>query len=148
MLESRPPYELSDDPARLDVALIHRFLSEESYWAKGIPFDTVQRAIANSLCLGIHHASDGQCAFARVVTDRATFAYACDVFVLRKHRGVGLSKWMMAALLAHPHLQGLRRIALATRDAHGLYRSFGFTPLARPENWLNIHAPDVYAPKP
>lgn len=141
---ARPPYVLSDDPARLDVAAIHRFLSEESYWAKGIPEATVRRAVANSLGIGIYTEDGAQVAFARIVTDRATFAWVCDVFVLREHRGRGLSKWMMEAILAHPDLQGLRRITLATRDAHELYRQFGFVPLARPENWLNVHNPDVY----
>ncbi|MEQ1755659.1 MAG: GNAT family N-acetyltransferase [Micropepsaceae bacterium] len=119
-------YEISSDGARVDVAQVHRWLSEESYWAKGIPFAIVARAIENSVCFSIHHAPDGQVGFARVITDRATFAYLADVFVLEAHRGQGLSKRLMQKILVHPELQGLRRWLLATRDAHSLYAQFGF----------------------
>jgi len=129
-------YEISPDPARLDVVTIHRYLSEESYWAKNIPLSTVQRAIAHSLCFGAY-TPDGQLAgFCRVVTDRATFAWLCDVFVLPSHRGRGLSKRLMNTMLAHPDLQNLRRHLLATLDAHGLYQQQGYTPLRHPERWL------------
>ena len=119
--------EISDDKGRLDVPLIHRFLSEEAYWCLGIPLATLQRAINHSLCFGAY--LDGQqVAFARVITDKATFGYLADVFVLPEHRGRGHSKALVAAILAHPELQGLRRLSLATSDAHGLYAGFGFVP--------------------
>lgn len=120
-------YTISTDPTRLDRALVHRWLAEKSYWAEGIPRDVVEKAIAGSLNFGIYHEAEGQVGFARVITDRATFAYLADVFVLEAHRGQGLSKRLMATILAHPELQGLRRWLLATRDAQGLYEQFGFT---------------------
>lgn len=132
-------YTVSTDPALLDVPTIHSWLSEESYWAQHIPLTTVQRAIANSLNFGLY-ASDGrQAGFCRVVTDRATFALLCDVFVLPDHRGHGLSKWLVEQMLAHPDLQDLRRHLLATVDAHTLYQRFGYKPLGRPDYWLEIH---------
>jgi GNAT superfamily N-acetyltransferase len=140
----RDGYLLSDDPARLDLPAIHAFL-RETYWARGIPLETVRRSIAHSLCFGLYAEGSGaQAGFARVITDRATFAYLGDVFVLPEHRGRGLSKWLMACILAHPALQGLRHWALATADAHGLYAQYGFTPLAQPERWMRRHDPDVY----
>ncbi len=137
-------YEISSDPKRLDIALIHRWLSQSSYWAAGIPRAIVERAIANSLNFGVYHVEDGQIAFARVVSDRATFAYLADVFVLDAHRGKGLSKRLMAAILAHPELQGLRRWTLATRDAHGLYEQFGFTQPKVANRFMERVDPDVY----
>jgi GNAT superfamily N-acetyltransferase len=137
-------YTLSTDPARLDIDLIHRYLSEESYWARNIPRAVLEKAVANSLCFGIYHGT-GQVGFARMTTDRATFAYLADVFIVSAHRGKGLSKWMMECILAHPDLQGLRRMMLATRDAHGLYAAFGFKPLDKPEPFMQLHRPDVYA---
>jgi GNAT superfamily N-acetyltransferase len=132
-------YTISTDPALLDVPTIHRWLSEESYWAQNIPLATVERAIANSLNFGLY-APDGRLAgFCRVVTDRATFALLCDVFVLPEHRGHGLSKWLVQQMLAHPDLQNLRRHLLATVDAHTLYQRFGYQPLGRPDRWLEIH---------
>ena len=128
-------YEISSDPARRDLDVVHRYLSEESYWAGGIPRATVERAVAHSLCFGVY-APEGQVGFARVVSDRATVAYLADVFVLSAHRGRGLSKRLMAAVTAHPELQGLRRWMLATADAHGLYRQHGFAALARPERFM------------
>lgn len=119
-------YEFSSEHSRVDVGIVHRWLSEESYWAKGVPFKIVERALKNSLCFTIHHSSDGQVAFARVITDNATFAYLADVFVLPAHRGKGLSKHLMKKIMIHADLQGLRRWMLATRDAHGLYAQFGF----------------------
>ncbi len=135
-------YEISCDPARLDVGLIHGWLAQ-SYWSPGVPRAIVEKAIANSICFGIY-APGGQVGFGRVVTDRATFAYLADVFVLDAHRGVGLSKQLMAAVVAHPELQGLRRFMLATRDAHGLYAQFGFTPLANAATMMEVLRPDVY----
>jgi GNAT superfamily N-acetyltransferase len=135
-------YTISDDPARLDLDAIHAFLSR-SYWSPGIPRETVARAIANSLCFGVY-LGETQVGFARLVTDRATFAYLADVFVLEPHRGRGLSRVLMELVLAHPEVQGLRRWLLATRDAHGLYRKFGFVDLANPAVFLTRHDPDVY----
>jgi N-acetylglutamate synthase-like GNAT family acetyltransferase len=123
------PYEISTDPARLDVALIHRWLSEDSYWSKAIPREIVERAISNAMNFAIYHEREGQVGFARVITDKATFAYLADVFVLEAHRGKGLSKRLMQAVVDHPDLQGLRRWLLATRDAHSLYAQFGFKPV-------------------
>jgi GNAT superfamily N-acetyltransferase len=129
---------VSTDPERLDLDVIHGFLAG-SYWAAGIPRATVERALRHALCFG---AYDGprQVGFARVITDRATFAYVSDVFVLPSHRGRGVGKRLMAAIVAHPDLQGLRRWMLSTRDAHGLYRQFGFAPPRYPERLMEILA--------
>ncbi|MGY4827139.1 GNAT family N-acetyltransferase [Sphaerotilaceae bacterium SBD11-9] len=135
-------YVISTDKARLDIGVIHGFLSR-SYWSPGIPRSVVERAIANSLCLGLYFG-DEQVGFARVVTDRATFAYLADVFVLEAHRGKGLSKRLMQAVQSHEDLQGLRRFILGTSDAHGLYRQFGFGELAYPARMMEILQPDVY----
>jgi GNAT superfamily N-acetyltransferase len=140
--DSRGEFEISTDPSRIDLAVVHGYLSA-SYWAKGIPLETVSRSIQNSLCFGIYRGNE-QIGFARVITDRATFAYLADVFVLEAYRGRGLSKWLMECITAHPELQGLRRWSLATRDAHGLYRQFGFQDLKAPELWMEKHNPDVY----
>ncbi|MBL9096991.1 MAG: GNAT family N-acetyltransferase [Alphaproteobacteria bacterium] len=136
-------FEISTDRARLDVALIHRWLSEESYWAKGVPRDVVERSIANALCFGIYGTNNAQVGFARVITDKATFAYLGDVFVLEAHRGRGLSKRLMQTIIDHPDLQGLRRWMLATRDAHGLYAQFGFGPVVA-ERLMERVNPDIY----
>jgi GNAT superfamily N-acetyltransferase len=136
-------FEISTDPARVDVRTVHEFLTH-SYWARGIPLETVQRSIANSLCFGIYHAT-GQVGFARVISDRATFCYLADVFVVELYRGRGLSKWLMECIMGHPDLQGVRRWMLATQDAHGLYRQYGFTELKAPKRWMEIHRPDIYA---
>jgi GNAT superfamily N-acetyltransferase len=125
-------YRLSDDPARLQIDVIHRYLAEDSYWAGGVPRNVVEQAVQNSLCIGIYAASGDQVGLGRVVTDYATYAWLCDVFVLPAHRERGLGKALMRTILTHPRLQGLRRFALATQDAHGLYAQFGFTPLADP----------------
>ena len=138
----RPPYSISTDPARLDLDTIWGWL-RESYWSPGVPRDTVARGIRNSLPFGIFEAQR-QVGFARVVTDRATFAYLADVFIDPTARGRGLGVWLMEVISAHPDLQGLRRWMLATRDAHGLYAKLGFRPLARPEIFMEIHRPDVY----
>jgi len=139
----RDGYIISTDKSRLDVAAIHAYLTR-SYWSPGIPKEIVERAIAGSLCFGLFTERGEQVGFARMITDAATFAYLADVYVLEEHRGKGLAKWMMETILAHPSLQGLRRILLATRDAHGLYAPFGFKPLARPEGYMEIHKPSVY----
>jgi len=140
--DSRGAYTITSDRQRLDVDAIHAFLSQ-SYWSPGIPVAIVERAIANSICFGLFHGNQ-QVGFARVVTDRATFAYLADVYVLDAHRGQGLSKWLMEVIMRHEELQGLRRFMLATRDAHGLYRQFGFVPLANPAVMMEIVRPDVY----
>lgn len=136
-------YEISSDARRLNLDVIHTFLAEQSYWSKGIPRSTVQRAIENSICFGVYHGAE-QVGFARIVTDRSTFALLADVFILEAHRGKGLSKWLMGRVVAHDDLQGLRRFLLATSDAHGLYRQFGFEALGNPSRFMEILRPDVY----
>lgn len=138
-------YAISSDIHQLDITLIHGYLSNESYWAKGIPLDVVKKSIANSVCFGVY-CKQVQVGFARVITDKATFAYLADVFILPAHRGKGLSKWLMEYIQAYPELQGLRRWVLGTRDAHGLYEQFGwkaFTEEAS-KRFMQLHNPDVY----
>ena len=127
--------EITTDQARVDVDVVHRFLSESAYWALGRSRATVEQSIRNSLCFSVL-CEGGQVGFARVVSDRAVFAYLMDVFILPPWRGQGLSKQLMAAILAHPDLQGLRLFLLRTSDAHGLYRQFGFEPIDRPEDLM------------
>ena len=136
-------YRILTDPDAMDIQAVHDYLTR-SYWARGIPQELVAKSVRGSLCFGVFK-DDRQVGFARVVTDRTTFAYLCDVYVLESHRGQGLGKWLMDAVVAHPDLQGLRRFALATRDAHGLYEKCGFTRLARPEMFMEINRPDIYA---
>jgi len=138
----RETFTITTDPARLDVGVIHGFLTG-SYWAAGIPRATMQRAVEGSLNFGVFEG-DAQVGYARVVTDRATFAYLADVFVIERFRGRGLGAWLMEVITSHPELQGLRRWVLATRDAHRLYARFGFKPLAAPERLMERHDPDVY----
>jgi GNAT superfamily N-acetyltransferase len=131
-------YTISDDRSRLDVDVIHRYLSEESYWSPGIPRDVVERGLDNSLNFGLY-AGDGELAgFARAITDRACIGYLGDVFVLEPHRGRGLGVWLVETVLAHPDLQGLRRFFLATADAHELYGRFGWKPLEEVEIFMSI----------
>jgi GNAT superfamily N-acetyltransferase len=137
MQRTRGDYMLTTDPGRLDRELIHAFLSRDSYWSPGIPRETVERAIANSLCFGVYRGEE-QAAFARAVTDRATFGYLADVFVVEAHRGRGLGVWIVECVLAHPDLQGLRQFILGTADAHELYARFGWRPLERPERFMSI----------
>jgi len=171
----RGEFLISTDPARLDLDVIHGFLTN-CYWAKGIPREVVARSIEHSLCFGVYHDASGrfprlakearrgapqvgpakaaergvpgcvapQVAFARVVSDFATVAYLGDVFVVESHRGHGLSKWMMECIVQHPALQNLRRWILLTRDAHGLYSQFGFTPVKAPERYMELHNADIY----
>ena len=134
---------LSDDSNLVDVVAVHRYLSEESYWAKNIPFDTVKRSISNSLCFGIYKDTK-QVGFARWVTDKATFAYLCDVYVETAYRGLGLSKKLMSLMMFHPDLQGLRTYTLGTLDAHGLYSQFGFKASSTPERRMEIVVKDIY----
>ncbi len=131
-------FTVMTDRAAMDVAVIHRYLSEVSYWARGVARDKVVKSLDNSLCFG-GFIDDQQVAFARVVTDRTTFAYLCDVFVLDTHQGKGYSKALMEAIMAHPDLQGLRRFYLGTLDAHSLYAQYGFKPIARPERLMEIN---------
>ncbi len=138
----RDAYLITTDASRLDISAIHAYLSQ-SYWATGIPRETVADSLKSSLCFGLYHQSR-QVGLARVITDGATFAYLCDVYVLEEHRGQGLAKWLMEVVMSHPALQGLRRFALVTRDGHGLYERFGFQPLKRPEGFMEIHRPDCY----
>ncbi|MGO9065239.1 MAG: GNAT family N-acetyltransferase [Myxococcaceae bacterium] len=134
--------DISCDPTRLDVDALHAFLSH-SYWSPGIPRAVLEGALANSLCFGAYEGLR-QVGFARVVTDRATFAWVCDVFVVESHRRRGIADALMAAVMAHPELEKLRRWSLATRDAHSLYRRHGFVPLADPARAMEIRRPDVY----
>ena len=133
-------YTISTDPARLDLAAIHRYLSQESYWSRGIAMEKVARAIAHSLPYGVYTSSE-QVGFGRIVTDYCKLAYICDVYILTPHRGQGLGKALVQAMLSHPELQDLRRWMLATQDAHGLYQPFGFQPVANPANLLEIRRP-------
>jgi GNAT superfamily N-acetyltransferase len=133
---------ISTDPAKIDLDAVHAYLVR-SYWAEGIPREVVERSIKGSLCFGVYDGTK-QIGFARVITDRATYAYIGDVYILEEYRGKGLSKWLMSCIKAHPDLQGLRRWALATRDAHGLYKQFGFTELKAPERWMEIANPGIY----
>lgn len=142
MTWTKDDYRITTNQPELDVPFVHNFL-KTSYWAEGIPYETVQRAIEGSLCFGVFHQNT-QVGFARVVTDSATFAYLADVFIIEAFRGNGLSRWLLEIILAHPQLQGLRRFLLATRDAHGLYKKFGFTPITNMEPWMQLHQPDVY----
>ena len=137
-------YALSDDPTRFDIARAHAWISRESYWAAGIPRETFEKAVRNSLVVGAYDARGTMAAMARVVTDRATFGLICDVFVDPAHRAAGLGKALMTYLKAHPDLQGFRRTMLATRDAHGLYAQHGFQPLRGAEKWMEAWDPDVY----
>lgn len=139
-------YQISTDRQRIDVAVVHAYLTQ-SYWSPGIPRKVVERAIENSLCFGVYLGTQ-QIGFARIISDKATFAYLADVFILEPHRGKGLSKWLMEFITRHEELQGLRRFMLATKDAHGLYEQFGFTPLANPSRMMEKFNPNVYDTTP
>ena len=136
-------YRISSKLEEMNLAVVHQFISN-SYWSKNIPIEIFEKALSNSLCFGIFSSDDSQVGFARMITDKATYAYLADVFVLDQHRGQGLSKFLIKEILAHPELQGLRRIVLATRDAHGLYEQFGFKALATPTIFMEVWTPDVY----
>ncbi len=139
---ARGNYVISNDRGRLDISLIHETLSR-AYWSPGIPREVVERAIANSLCFGIYEGTN-QIGFARVITDKSTFAYLSDVFVLEGHRGNGLATWLLETIRTHPDLQGLRRFLLATRDAHSLYERVGFSLLANPDRMMEILDSNAY----
>jgi GNAT superfamily N-acetyltransferase len=139
----RGEFLISTDRARLSLDVVHGFLTN-CYWAKGIPRQIVARSIEHALCFGIYRDGGEQVGFARVISDFATIAYVGDVFILEKHRGRGLGKWLMQCITQHPALQGLRRWILTTRDAHGLYSQAGFTPVKSPERFMELHNPNVY----
>ncbi|HVW63272.1 MAG TPA: GNAT family N-acetyltransferase [Puia sp.] len=136
-------YTITTDKTKMDIPYIHYYLSTESYWGKGIPLDIVRRSVENSLTFGVFY-QDRQVGFARIVSDFATVAYLGDVFIAQDHRGKGLSKWLMEQVMAHPGLQGLRRWILLTRDAHELYKQYGWKSIASPDRWMEVHNPDVY----
>jgi GNAT superfamily N-acetyltransferase len=140
---SRDGFTVSDDSGRLDMAAVHAELAR-SYWSEGIPREVVEKAIAHSLCFGLYDDAGRQVGFARAVTDRATYAYLADVYVADALRGRGLGTWLMSCVMEHPDLQGLRRMALVTRDAHGLYRKLGFEALASTERHMEIARPGLY----
>ncbi len=140
----RGEFVLSSDPAKIDVDVVYEFLTN-CYWSKGIPRELVKRSIEHSLCFGVYDGTGAQVGFARVISDFATIAYLGDVFVLESQRGRGLSKWMMEGVMQHPRLQGLRRWILLTRDAHALYAKFGFTPIQKPDRYMELHDADVYS---
>jgi GNAT superfamily N-acetyltransferase len=139
---SKGDYEISTDPARINVVLVHEFLTN-SYWAKGISSETAKKSIENSICFGVYFGRQ-QVGFARIISDLATFAYLADVFIVPDYRGRGLSRWLLQCIVGHSDLHGLRRWMLATKDAHGLYEKLGFTTLKNPESWMEIHRPDIY----
>jgi GNAT superfamily N-acetyltransferase len=146
---------ISTDPSLLQLDIIHNYLSKESYWAQNIPKEVVERSIKNSLCFGLYERdkqnppAGRQVGFARLITDKATFAYLADVFILESFRGKGLAKWMMEVIQSHQELQGLRRWMLGTRDAHSLYEQFGWTVLDEDtrKRFMQRHFKDVYQPK-
>jgi GNAT superfamily N-acetyltransferase len=140
---TRGPYLVTTDPARIDLDALHAFLVT-AYWCEGIPRQLLAKAIANSLCFSLLDEDGRQVGFARVCTDSATFAYLMDVYVLAERRGQGLGRWLIECVMEHPRLAGLRRFSLVTRDAHGLYRPFGFSPLANPDRHMEIVKPDLY----
>ena len=135
-------YQISLDKNKLNFEVIYHYLSEDSYWAKGITVERLKKAIENSVCFGVYHNHE-QAGFARVVTDSATFAYICDVLILPQFRGNGLSKWLIQTIVNHHEFQGLRRWSLATADAHGLYQQFGFTTISKPDRWMEIFTPYI-----
>lgn len=140
---SKDEFIISTDKNRLQISRIHQFLSTHAYWCQDIPLETVKRAVESSLCFGLYH-KDEQIGFARVVTDNATFAWLCDIYVEERYRAQGLSKWLMECVMSHPSLKNLRRICLATKDAHGLYENFGFEVIKTPQYWMEIKDNDIY----
>jgi Acetyltransferases len=134
---------ISTDKNKLNIDLIHNFLSKESHWAIEIPLEVVKRSNEGSLCFGLYY-KENQAGFARVISDLATIAYLGDVFILKQYRGLGLSKWLMDSILKHPELQGLRRWILLTKDAHGLYEKSGFKTVLNPDRYMELYNPNVY----
>jgi GNAT superfamily N-acetyltransferase len=144
--ESKDGFLISTDKFKLNIASVHNYLSNHSYWATGISFEIVEKSIENSVCFGLYQ-NGKQIGFARVVTDKATFAYLGDVYILEEYRSKGLSKWLMECVLKHPELQGFRRWMLPTRDAQELYRKFGFKEFHAPERCMELWFPEVYKTK-
>jgi GNAT superfamily N-acetyltransferase len=144
-LAQKENFFVSTDKSKLDIDYIHQFISH-SYWASNIPIETLQRSIDGSMCFGLYD-DEKQIGFARVITDKATFGYLADVFVDERYRGKGLGIWMMSVIMSHPDLQGFRNWMLGTRDAHGLYKKFGFTQLDQPERIMRKNNPEVYKKK-
>ena len=142
MTVTKNPFVISTEKEKLDIDFVHSFLTL-SYWAEGISKEIIKKSVEGALCFGVFE-NDKQIGFARMITDKATFAYLADVFIIEDYRNLGLSKWLMEVIMSHPDLQGLRRMMLATRDAHGLYEKFGFTPLTNVDRWMHIHNPDIY----
>ena len=138
-------FTISTSKEKLNISYIHQFLAQ-SYWAENIPIEIVQRSIEGAVCFGVYDG-DQQIGFARVITDKATVAYLADVFIDEQYRGRGLSKWLMKTIMSHPELQGFRNWFLGTRDAHGLYAQFGFSPLENPERIMRKNVPDIYKNK-
>lgn len=136
-------FTITTDKSKLDINVIHRYLSGESYWSKNIPIERIQKSIENALCFGVYH-NDQQIGYAKVVSDFSTMAYLGDVFILETYRGQGLSKQLMETIMSHPELQNLRRWILLTADAHELYKKYGWQPIASPEKWMEIHQPDIF----
>jgi GNAT superfamily N-acetyltransferase len=131
-------YEIDTTAGRLDLDLVTRWLSTDAYWAVGRPADAIARSVANSVCFGVYDPAGGQVGFARVITDTATFAWLCDVYIAREARGLGLGTWLAQTTVAHLHELGVPRLILATLDAHGVYEKAGFVPLADPGRWMEI----------
>ena len=142
MTVAKNQFTITTEKEKFDVEFIHSFLTR-SYWAEGISKEVIKRSIEGALCFGLFE-NDKQIGFARMITDKATFAYLADVFIIEEYRGRGLSKWLMEVIMSHPSLQGLRRMMLATRDAHGLYEKFGFTALNNVDRWMQINDPNIY----
>ena len=142
MTIAKDQFTITTEKEKFDVEFIHSFLTR-SYWAEGISKDVIKRSIDGALCFGLFE-NDKQIGFARMITDKATFAYLADVFIIEEYRGRGLSKWLMEVIMSHPSVQGLRRMMLATKDAHGLYQKFGFTALNNTDRWMQINDPDIY----
>ncbi|GIU53212.1 N-acetyltransferase [Shewanella sp. KT0246] len=137
-------YNITTDKTCIDIKVVHHFIAS-SYWAKNIPLNVLQKAIKNSLCFSVLAQDNQQVGFARLISDKATFAYLADVFVVDEHRGKGLSKWLIETIVCHPETTGLRRMMLATSDAHGLYAQFGFLPIDNPEILMQIWQPNIYS---
>ena len=142
MTIAKNQFTITTEKEKFDVEFIHSFLTR-SYWAEGISKEVITRSIEGALCFGLFE-NDKQIGFARMITDKATFAYLADVFIIEEYRGRGLSKWLMEVIMHHPSLQGLRRMMLATKDAHGLYQKFGFTALNNVDRWMQINDPNIY----
>lgn len=142
MTIAKNQFTITTEKEKLDIEVIHSFLTR-SYWAEGISKEVIKRSIEGALCFGLFE-NGKQIGFARMITDKATFAYLADVFIIEEYQGRGLSKWLMEVIMSHPSLQGLRRMMLATRDAHGLYEKFGFTALNHVDRWMQINDPNIY----